>query len=221
MRPVDSTGRIWYTAVMYAYLKTILFSPYLDWTVVAIFAGAAIAACVAYYRPISERKRTRFYMRLAIGAILFRFVLACFKVWLQYQAWLESDMSKYLLPPYRGISYLLRYGWTHFMLNAVISVGVALLFFVVLRVLQRYNGRWFNVGEVELGFLLALIVGWPGFLAFVPVAFLSVVFISIIRGIFLKEPYTTLGLPFFIATAFAFAFAPAIVVALKLTPFSI
>lgn len=206
---------------MYSYIKTILFSPHLDWAIFAIFAGIAVAACVAYYRPISDRRRMRTYLALGLGTVLFRFVLAGLKTWLQYEAWLGSDMSKYLLPPYRSISYLLRYSWTHFMLNALISIGAALLFFVILRALQRYNSRWFNAGEVELGFLMALIVGWPGFLIFVPVAFLSVILISIIRGIFLKEPYTTLGLPFFIATVVAFGFAPKLIVFLKLTPFAI
>lgn len=102
------------------------------------------------------------------------------------------------------------------MLNAVISVGVALLFFVVLRALHRHNDRYFNSGEIELGCLLALVVGWPGFIVFVIVSFLSVVMISLLRGIVFKQPYTTLGLPFFIGTVVSLCFATPIINAFHL-----
>lgn len=205
---------------MYA-IASFVFSSAINWVSLAVFAGIAVVACAAYYRPVLEQQRIRLYMILAGITIAFRLAFAGVKTIFQYYAWLQSEISKFMLPPYQGIGVLLRYSWTHFWLNALISIGAALLFFIVLRSLHSYNARYFDTGEIELGLLMALVVGWPGFLVFAPIAFLSVVLISIIRGIFLKEAYTTLGLPFFIATAVALGFTPVIVAALKLTAFSI
>jgi hypothetical protein len=87
--------------------------------------------------------------------------------------------------------------------------------------LQRHRERYFEAGEVELGALMVLVVGWPGFLVFIPVVFLAVVLISIIRGILWKEAYTTLGLPFFIAALVSLGFTPALIAFFKLAAFSI
>lgn len=206
---------------MYTFLKSLLFSPALNWIGLAVLVGIAIMACVAYYRNGTDARRIHLYWKLALGATLFRIVFAGIKTWLQYYAWLESEMSKYLLPPHRSIFYLLQYGWTHFMLNAVISIGAALLFLGILLLLQRHRERYFEAGEVELGALMVLVVGWPGFLVFIPVVFLAVVLISIIRGILWKEAYTTLGLPFFIAALVSLGFTPALIAFFKLAAFSI
>lgn len=52
---------------------------------------------------------------------------------------------------------------------------------------------------MELGFLTALIVGWPNFVIFVPMVFISVIIVSIFRRLFYGETYTTLGIPFLLA----------------------
>lgn len=202
-------------------LTSVWLSFAITWVSPVVLFTIAAAAGVAYYRPISEQRRMRFYMVLAITAIAFRFVLAGVKTGLQYYAWTLSDISKFMLPPHQSIGVLLRYSWTHFWLNALISIGAALLFFIILRILRSHNSRYFETGEVELGFLMALVVGWPGFLVFISASFFAVILISIIRGIFLKEAYTTLGLPFFIAAAVAIGFTPIIITALRMTALSI
>lgn len=194
-----------------------LFALVITWVPVAVFFAVAIAAYIAYHRPASEQIRLRRFMILAIATIVLRLTFASIKTGLQYYAWTLSDMSRYLLPPYQSIRVLLHYSWTHFWLNALISIGAALLFFIVLRALRSYNPRYFEPGEVELGFLMALIVGWPHFIVFVPVVFLLVIVISTIRGIFLHEPYTTLGLPFFLGYASAIGVTSYIIATLNLT----
>jgi hypothetical protein len=103
--------------------------------------------------------------------------------------------------------YFLFYSWGRFWLSVVISIVVAFALYWLLRVFKRNNERFFNVGETELGLLCALIVGWPSFVLFIPLVFLSVIVISIIRLLFFKEQYTTLGGPFILATAVVIVFS--------------
>ena len=71
---------------------------------------------------------------------------------------------------------------------------------------EKYRERFFEEGELDLGFLSALLIGWPNFVVFVPLVFLSVVIIAVFRRVFLKELYTTLGLPMLLATLLVLAF---------------
>ncbi len=82
----------------------------------------------------------------------------------------------------------------------VASLMAATVFYLFLLFLRKYKERFFEKSEVELGFLLALTVGWPNFLIFLICSFLGVVLVSIIKLIFFKEAYTTLGLPFLLAS---------------------
>ena len=198
-------------------LLTFLFSPSIDLVGTIVFFAIGVVACGIYYRMHDERRKTRSYLGLAIIAIAIRIVFAMVKTGLQYYAWTQSELSRFFLPPYRSISYLLQYSWTHFWLNALLSVGAALLFFGILRALQAHNPRYFDAGEVELGALIALVVGWPHVIVFVPVVFLLVVIISIIRGVVLHKPYTTLGLPFFLGAVIAFALTTYIIATFHLT----
>lgn len=201
---------------MEALLTSAWFSFAITWVSPVVLFMIAVAAGVAYHRPISEQRRMRCYMTLAVTAIVFRFIMAGIKTGLQYYAWTLSDVSRFMLPPHQSIGVLLRYSWTHFWLNALISIGAALLFFIILRMLRSYNPRFFETGEVELGFLMALVVGWPQFVVFVPATFLMIVFMSIIRGIFLREPYTTLAMPLFLGAVIAFAATTSIIAAFDL-----
>ncbi len=142
----------------------------------------------------------------------------------QYFFWSENSFSRSLLNTALGKSvplkliqnnpwlfnnrfgYFLIYSWGHFWLNAALSILLAVIFWQILALIKRRNDRFFDKGEVKLGFLSALLVGWPNVLLFVPVAFVFVVMISIIRKIFFREAYTTLGLPFLCAIFLTFLF---------------
>ncbi len=136
----------------------------------------------------------------------------------QYYVWSQSEFTKSLLNapvssevpteglisyfPFlleSGFGYFFLYSWGRFWLEAFLAVGVAIGFWLLLRALQRYQERFFEDGEVELGFLAALSAGWPNIVILIPLIFFSVVVVSVFRGIFLKEAYTTLGAPFLLA----------------------
>jgi len=96
--------------------------------------------------------------------------------------------------------YFIYYSLSRFWLGAALSLFGAWIFYRFLLALERHQGRFFEEGETELGYLSALLVGWPLAVLFIPLSFACVVLLSLIRLIFLKEPYTTLGWPFLAAT---------------------
>ncbi|EKD23549.1 MAG: hypothetical protein ACD_81C00219G0010 [uncultured bacterium] len=181
-----------------------LLSSGIDLIPFAFFVVMVISAGYVYLRsPLLGGQRLAVFTRLIVAVVSFRIAFAAAKSGLQYYAWVQDELGKLLLPPTQPITYFFQYIWTHFWANVVLSLGVGLLTFIVLRTLQKKNQRFFDVGEVELGTLLALVVGWPHFVVFVPLVFVLVVLISIIRGIVVKEPFTTLGLPFIVAACIA------------------
>ncbi len=145
-----------------------------------------------------------------------RLIFACTATWVQYYIWSQNAFSRNLLQAYvptgelaalekilglfgGQVSYFLVYSWGRFWLNLILVLLVATLFWALLTSLRRYRPRFFKEGEVELGFLLVLLVGWPGFVIFLPLFLLMVVFISALRLLAWGERYTTLGWPMLIS----------------------
>lgn len=195
-----------------------IFSSEFDW-IKFIFFGAVIATAGYQYRfaRVSADRRRVLFVRLIFATIGFRIVFAAVKTWLQYYAWSHDDIGKLLLPPTQPIVYFLHYMWTHVWFNVIISFGVGLFMFLILHVLREKNGRFFEEGEVELGALMALAVGWPSFAVFFPTLFFLVLLFSIMRGILFKEPFTTLGLPFIVAAVVALLSTWPLLTLLRLT----
>lgn len=168
-----------------------------------------------FYRK--ERYSATAYRPLVIAAVLFRFFYALILTGSQYLIWagdpftksfLNSPLSQSLpitiiqrMPWLFGgrLGYFLFYSWGRFWLNAILSVGLSLLFWFFLKLLKKHRERFFREGETELGFLCALMAGWPYLVIFVPLTFVFVVLTSIFRRLILKEMYTTLGYSFLFA----------------------
>lgn len=113
----------------------------------------------------------------------------------QYLAWSNDPVGASFLPPTQGIAYFLGYVWLRFLIPLFISFLSAGVWYLFLNLLRKYQPRFFEDGEPELGFALALFIGWPKFLVLLPIALLSVVLVSIFRMVVLREAYTTLGWP--------------------------
>ena len=159
------------------------------------------------------------FKALLIFIIAFRVFYAGLLSVTQYYVWSGAELTKSLinspLSPDVPLSnffrenlsfifnsklgYFLLYSWGHFWVNVLLTIAVAAVFYAFLKALKKYNDRFFNEGEVELGFLLALVVGWPSFVIFIPLVFVSVILVSIFRGLYFKEAYTTLGIPMLLA----------------------
>ncbi len=109
--------------------------------------------------------------------------------------------------------YLIFYSWGRFWLGAVLALASALAFWLLLKALQRYKDRFFEEGEVGLGALTALLVGWPGFVIFIPLVFIAVAIVSVFRMLLLKETYTTLGAPMLFAVLMFYIFGSQLLLA--------
>lgn len=123
----------------------------------------------------------------------------------EYAGWI-SKISLWIFGGKLG--YFIFYAWMKFWAPVILIIILAFVWWLILRFLKKYKERFFEEGEVELGFLCALIVGWPLFVVFVPLVFVFVVLVSLVRMIFFKEIYTTLGIPFLLATLLVLVLSP-------------
>lgn len=206
-----------------------------------VFYGTifATAAWLYFFRADSKlaiSSKVLNLRNLIIGTLIFKGLYAILLSVGQYYLWTTSTFTQYLInsPLSQNVpenfltqtfpalfasnsGYFLYYAYGRFILNPIIAIGIAFLFYLFLKSLQKYQERFFDSGETELGFLCALLVGWPGFVIFVPVAFACVVLVSLFRGIFLGEAYTTLGTPFLLATLVCLSMGAYLIEAFNLT----
>lgn len=151
------------------------------------------------------------YKTLILALIALKFFYAVFLSLSQYSAWSNDAFSKFLLPPYQPLKYFVSYALTHFWLNFFLGLGAALTFYLFLIGLKKYQERFFEEGETELGFLMALISGWPGFIVFIPLVFIFAAAFFAFQRLRFGEEYAALGTPFLIAGVVAFVFGKEII----------
>jgi hypothetical protein len=196
----------------------------------SVVLGALLAlAFISYLSPRVRFKLPKFSFRaLAWCAAGFYAAYAFLLTVGQYLVWrgdplggrlLHSSLAPSLPIPlvklFPGLfgsrfGYFLFYSWGRFWLHALLAVGAAALFWWFLRLLRRRNERFFEEGETELGFLAALVAGWPGVLPFLVLAFFLVIVLSLVRRAAFGEAFTTLGWPFLAAAAIALTFGRAL-----------
>ena len=154
--------------------------------------------------------------KLIAAALSFLAILAIIKTINQYYSWSGNELSRLLLPPYQPIDYFIFYAFSRFWLGVLISAGASFLFFLFLKFLEKRQNRFFIDGETALGFLTALLVGWPNFVIFLPLVFIFTILIAAYRRLVLKESYTALGYPFLLAAGLALVFGIVIIDAFNL-----
>ncbi len=119
------------------------------------------------------------------------------------------------------LGYILYYSWGRFVLGAVLAILCASVFYAFLKLLEKYNPRFFKKGETKVGFIVSLLVGWPWFVVPIPAVFIVTILIFIVKKIFFKEAYTTLGMPILIAgiilTVVTYLFSPLLLGTLNLS----
>ncbi|MEK7512681.1 MAG: hypothetical protein AAB601_00600 [Patescibacteria group bacterium] len=200
-----------------------------------VFAGALAWHFLRSRSALSERFGRYLSVRnLIVAAIGFSVAYAAFMTVAQYVAWSGNAFSRVFLTlplspdlpigaverlPWlfsSSLGYFIFYSWGRFWLGMLLSVGAAWVWWRILRVLRWKNEWFFEEGEPELGFVVALIVGWPKFVLFVPLVFVAVVLVSAFRLIVFKKRYTTLGFPFLVAGLLTLAFGPSLLTTLGL-----
>ena len=212
------------------------------WALLVTFPPTLVTGVIyiaAAYYFLRDLKASRIKV-LIYGALIFLFLYAGLLSVLQYQAWSNNEFTKVFLNFSLGgetdlpvvlkgfdsifeskLGYFLFYSWGRFWINPLIVVLCAFAFYLFLKALKKYNERFFRDGEVEIGLLAALLSGWPEFVVFLPLAFLTTVLVSIFRLVFLKEEYTTLGLPILLAGLTTSIFGQFLVNLLSLTTLNI
>lgn len=209
-----------------------------------LFFWAVFVCAAIIYATRNGERWVRFHSivtqkRLLIATIGFRVAYAALLTTLQYFSWAAGGLGALFLkesldaslpiPFVHSLSwifgsrfgYFIFYSILHFWVNLALSLFAAWVFYRFLILLKRHKERFFDAGEIELGFLSALIVGWPTFTIFVPLIFLFVVLTSLVRLIVFKETYTTLGWPFILAAAATLLFGGFLLAATGLSVLSV
>lgn len=172
---------------------------FLDWLPKIFLWPVLIAAFYFFYfNSRNVAKKLKFLIFAVIG---FRIVFAGIKTFFQYFIWINDEFGKLLLPPHQPIFYFLKYVFSHFWINAFLAILISFLFWRFLKALNSYNSRFFGEGDIELGFLAALVSGWPGLVLFLIFSFIFTLLFSVFRGIFLKEAFTRFNLIFVLSAA--------------------
>jgi hypothetical protein len=152
--------------------------------------------------------------KLIRGAIAFKIGYAVAATIAQYSIWSKGELTRIFLTSHSaGIfnfkgGYFIFYTLNRFWAGMVLGVLMAWLFYKFLLFLKKYEDRFLGEGEAELGFLTALLVGWPDFVVYLPLFLVFTILISMVRNIFWKEKYTTLGLPMLLAASAILVFEP-------------
>ncbi|MEK9183977.1 MAG: hypothetical protein AAB890_02805 [Patescibacteria group bacterium] len=195
----------------------------LEWLPEIFFWAIFLASAYLYFYKFRQGtiNYALYYRRLIVGLISFRVFYAALLTISQYYIWSQNKFTQLLLNspldlsmPASGIftkicqlsivncqksGYFLFYSYGRFWLNALISIAAAFVFYLFLRALQKHQARFFEEGETELGLLSALIVGWPNFIVFLLLVFITVILVSVSRRLFFSEIYTTFGVPFLLS----------------------
>lgn len=219
-----------------------IIGPFLIWLqIIAFWVFLALAIILYVFRRDAERtKKITSYKFLSVCIVVFKTLYVALTAAAYYYVWSANKLSELLLnSPLSGNvppsivtrlfptffnsdhGYFFFYVYGRYFINLFLAIGLALVFWAFLKLLKKRNERFFEEGETELGLVSALIVGWPNFVLFIPIVFLSVIAVSIIRGIVYKEAYTTLGWPFILSSFLCLAAGGWLIDALNLGVFRI
>jgi len=195
-----------------------LLTPFFNWSYPIVGLSVVLLAAMKRF-DFLPRQISRLSYKSMLWAVLgYKILYAALESAGQYYVWSVNEFTRLFLNQ-QGIDlgvlkefsgklfwlfdnrfgYFIFYSWGRFWMAVIVSLLAAWVFYLFLVFLKKYKERFFEEGETELGFLLALAVGWPNFIVFLPLAFVSVVLVSIARMAFFKEAYTTLGAPFLLA----------------------
>jgi hypothetical protein len=168
-----------------------------------VFGIVFLGASAVYFFGAPSVWR-RYFLWLIYGVAGFRVLYAAFITAGQYYIWSQDEFTRLFLSSSNGglAGYFLPYTGFRFWLGSVVFTFVlAGSFALLLRYLRQRKESYFEEGEVELGVLMMLLVGWPEGILFLSLLAFTVVFVSVFRLFVWRNPYTTLGTPFVIAAA--------------------
>ena len=116
-----------------------------------------------------------------IFAVAGLFLYGVYLSFVQYEAMISSGLSKFLLPPYQGISYFLIYiAGARIFGPYVLSFLASLLFmWAAKRYNKKFDERFFEKEEIYLGALSIFLVNHPGWIIYFPTLITLYMFIQL------------------------------------------
>lgn len=190
--------------------------PFIAWAPVVFYGASFVLIAWIYF--LKSGLFSRLGISLFIGLVIFfRVAYAAVLSIAQYYVWSREGLTKLLLPPHQPISYFFGYAFVHFWMEQLLAIAGALVFYIILSLARKYKERWLSREEIALGFLIALLVGWPNVVIFIPLVFLLSALASAVHLIVLKNRYSTLSSSFILAGLFAFIWGNIIIELLHLT----
>jgi len=120
----------------------------------------ALAVQFDRLRPGNKQKRLRLVFIAAVFLVSAYFV---YLVAAQYSMWSrDGSLGKYLVPPYKGIGYVVQYCFIRFGVYYAISLASALVFlFSAQKLNAKFGKRFFEPEEPYLGALAVFLLGNP------------------------------------------------------------
>ncbi len=180
-----------------------------------VFFGSVFALSFIFiYLKKETFPKYPFFKKLRLLIVIVIFFRVSYSLALsiaQYYLWSQEEFSRLLLPPNQPMSYFIGYAFIHFWLEQLLAIAGALVFYIFLTLLRKYKESWISREEILLGFLMALLVGWPNLVIFIPLVFLSAVGLAIINMVALRVKHTGLYFSLMLAGLITFVFGSIII----------
>ena len=129
------------------------------WLSLGIFIFGASVQVINYF--FWKKNLKVFTKILFLGAIGFVLIYFFYLVYAQYLVWRDSDnFTKFLVPPYKNITYVIGYHFMRFALYYAISLVMALIFLWATKYYnKKFGGKFFEPEEPYLGALSIFLLG--------------------------------------------------------------
>lgn len=148
-------------------------------TIITIFAFFWVLILIYF-----SIKKEEHFRKIIIAGIALFFILFLFKAisqtYLQYCAWENNPISKFLLPPYTPISYFYQYSFLHFFSGFCLTLGGAIFTGFLFWIFQKKN--YVNSDETLLAVLAVLFSGWPNLIIFLVVTLILAILYSLLEN---------------------------------------
>jgi len=165
---------------------------------VLLFAILLVVEILQLQRPTLLKKSASRLFLYSAGAIFLYLIYIAF---LQFKAF-QSGPLGLIIGSKEGFLWFLNYSRLHHWNEYLVSLPIAILFALIARFFNnKYNERYFHKEELYLIALVILLIGYPGFLFYIPA---MLIIPAVISAIFIKRgerlPLYHLWIPVAIAT---------------------
>lgn len=156
-----------------------------------IFSGIIIILMILIYLSDFYKKLKIFqklsFKKLAYFLIVATLIFDVGLVGVQYFVWQANSFSIFFLPPYQPWSYFLSYSFFHFFLADVVSLFLALFFYLIFKAFKKYKTQFISERELDLLFLSSLLIASPKILFFISSLLLLGILSSLFNFIVFKK----------------------------------